>query len=201
MGESGPLDPVPNAELDTNTNNSNSDRTNRNQNNGTNKKEKTIGTWNIRRGLIKRENEILEIITSQNIDILFLTETDTKRSNAEKFVIKGFNTVVQKVSKEDDVVRIVALVRENAGLEFKVRDDLMSVSFPSIWLEIQDKNKSSTLLGGFYRQWSCNGIRSKELQVEEMQIFCDQINSGCTPKSKTIIMGDANLCSTKWHNE
>ena len=201
MGESGPLDPVPNAELDTNTNNSNSDRTNRNQNSGTNKKEKTIGTWNIRRGLIKRENEILEIITSQNIDILFLTETDTKRSNAEKFVIKGFNTVVQKVSKEDDVVRIVALIRENAGLEFKVRDDLMSVSFPSIWLEIQDKNKSSTLLGGFYRQWSCNGIRSKKLQVEEMQIFCEQINAGCTPKSKTIIMGDANLCSTKWHNE
>ena len=196
------MDPVPNTEPSLNQNSLiRTDHTCTTQKNGINKKVKIVGTWNIRRGLTKRENEILEILTSQNIDVLFLTETDTRRSNAEKFVIKGFNTVIQKVSEENDMVRIIALIRENAGLRIKTRGDLMTDSFPSIWLEIQDENRSTTLLGGFYRQWSCNGIRSTKLQVEEIQVFCNQINSGCTPRSKTLIMGDANLCSNKWRGE
>ena len=148
------MDPIPNAELIGIRNKKiKITQTKKNQNNGTYRKEKTIGTWNMRRGLIKRENEILDILTSQNIDVLFLTETDTKRSDAEKFVIKGFNTVIQRVSEEEDIVRIIALIRENTGLEIKTRSDLMSDSFPSVWLELQDENKSNTLLGGFYRQW------------------------------------------------
>ena len=143
----------------------------------------------------------MEILTSQNIDVLFLTETDTKRSDAEKFVIKGFNTVVQRVSEEEDIVRVIALIRENTGLEIKTRSDLMSDSFPSVWLEIKEENKSSTLLGGFYRQWTNNGIRSSKVQVDEIQVFCNQIDSACTPRSKAIIMGDANLCSQKWQNK
>ena len=166
--DSGPLDPDPNAipKVKAPRKQNQNQKTEQNRkkentdsgNNGTHRKEKTIGTWNIRRGLIKRENEIVEILTSQNIDVLFLTETDTKRSDAEKFVIKGFNTVMQRVSEEEDIVRVIALIRENTGLEIKTRSDLMSDSFPSVWLEIKEENKSSTLLGGFYRQWTCNGI-------------------------------------------
>jgi exonuclease III len=209
--DSGPLDPDSNAipkvkalrkqnqnqKTEQNRKKENTDSGNR----GTHRKEKTIGTWNIRRGLIKRENEIVEILTSQNIDVLFLTETDTKRSDAEKFVIKGFNTVMQRVSEEEDIVRVIALIRENTGLEIKTRSDLMSDSFPSVWLEIKEENKSSTLLGGFYRQWTNNGIRSSKVQVDEIQVFCNQIDSACTPRSKAIIMGDANLCSQKWQNK
>ena len=77
----------------------------------------------------------------------------------------------------------------------------MSDSFPSVWLEIKEENNSSTLLGGFYRQWTNNGIRSSKVQVDEIQVFCNQIDSACTPRSKAIIMGDANLCSQKWQNK
>ena len=44
-------------------------------------KQVTIGTWNIRRGLVKRENEIITLLFSENLDVLFLTETDTQFSN------------------------------------------------------------------------------------------------------------------------
>ena len=37
-----------------------------------------IGTWNICRGLITREHELQQLLKKESIDILFVTETDTK---------------------------------------------------------------------------------------------------------------------------
>ena len=49
--------------------------------------------WNIRRGLVKREHEITELLTSQKLDILFLVETDTKMIMEEKdYKIFGYRT-------------------------------------------------------------------------------------------------------------
>ena len=53
---------------------------------GNNKKRKlVIGTWNVRRGLIKRENEIINLLQTDNVDVLFLTETDTKFINTNSY--------------------------------------------------------------------------------------------------------------------
>ena len=35
-----------------------------------------IGSWNIRRGIVKREIEIVQLLKDEELDILFLTETD-----------------------------------------------------------------------------------------------------------------------------
>ena len=74
----------------------------------------------------------------------------------------------------------------------------MTESFPSIWIEINDKHKSKTLLGGFYRQWTNDEKKTVARQVEEIEEFCKQINEACTPNCKMIITGDANLCAQKW---
>ena len=37
-----------------------------------------ICCWNIRKGLVKRETELKMLLAEENIDVLFLTETDTK---------------------------------------------------------------------------------------------------------------------------
>ena len=47
-------------------------------------KETTIVSWNIRRGLVKREKEIMSLITQNNVNILFLVETDTVSINSEE---------------------------------------------------------------------------------------------------------------------
>ena len=36
-----------------------------------------IATWNVKRGLIKRELEIKDLLKRENLHVLFLTETDT----------------------------------------------------------------------------------------------------------------------------
>ena len=48
------------------------------------------------------------------------------------------------------MVRILALTKDNCGVDLILRSDLMSDSFPSIWLEVQDKFKEKSLLGGYY---------------------------------------------------
>ena len=157
-----------------------------------------IATWNIRRGLVTRENELTHLLLTEEIDVIFLTETDAKKQNAKDYHISGYTTYVQLCGETDQSVRIMALTKDNCGVNFSIRTELMAETFPSIWLEIHDKHKSKTLLGGFYRQWTNDGIRSVPNQVEEMEEFCRQINEACTPNCKMITTGDANLCAQKW---
>ena len=97
-----------------------------------------------------------------------------------------------------DTIRIVALTKEDCDVKIEIRNDLMSASFPSIWLEIQDQRLSKSMIGGLYRQWSNNGIRSTALQVEEIEAYCEQINRASYPNCRMIITGDVNLDSEKW---
>ena len=75
----------------------------------------------------------------------------------------------------------------------------MSNKFPSIWLEISTSHKDSTIFGGFYREWSSNGSKSDELQLQQMICFTNQVKRAAAKNSPVIITGDANLCSVKWH--
>ena len=163
------------------------------------KRQLNIGTWNVRRGLVRRENEINDLLRVHDVDIFFLTETDTK--NVRSFNLPGYTTIAQQCKNETDIIRIIALVRNNNGAIVIERPDLMTETFPSIWLEIQDRHKSKTIVGGFYRQWSAVGKLTVPEQVKEVEEFCRQINLACESGEKTIILGDANLCAEKWQNE
>jgi hypothetical protein len=81
MGESSPVDTKPVSNI-----NHISEKLNKNKKSNQNKNVKVesnsrdlhIGTWNVRRGLVKRENEITNLLLSDDLDVLFLTETDIK---------------------------------------------------------------------------------------------------------------------------
>ena len=197
MGKPTPLDP--NAAVNSTSHTaSKSEEEKRSRN-----RHLKIGTWNVRRGLITREIEIINLLESEKLDVLFLTETDTKKQNATGYKIKGFNTFVQLKKSDEDMVRIIALVKEEVGLNLKLREDLMDETFPSVWLEAQDKFKSATLIGGFYRQWSDGGKLTVPEQVSQINQFCDQINlaASSNTNSKLIVTGDANLCGDNWKKD
>ena len=101
-----------------------------------------IGTWNLRRGLSRREHEIVNLIESEGVDVLFLTETDTGKINASNYKMSGYKTFTQSCESEDDTVRVIAIVKENCGAKIQLRPDLMSNTFPSIWLEVEDSGQS-----------------------------------------------------------
>ena len=50
----------------------------------------------MRRGLLKRETEIINLIHDQKLDVLILVETDTTMiSNDKDYMIPGFKTWIQ----------------------------------------------------------------------------------------------------------
>ena len=123
-----------------------------------------------------------------------LTETDTKQLITEDgFQIKGFKTIFQKRTSENEYLRIVALVREELWANTIVRNDLMSDNFPSIWVEINSKTQNPTIIAGFYREWTHNKENSIESQISRISEFASQIDRAAKSNLNIVIMGDANI--------
>ena len=72
-------------------------------------------------------------------------------NNEDDFKIKGFNTIFHKKETKEDKARIIALVKKGLDKNIKVLNEMMSVNFPSIWLELTEPNKSPSCIAGFYR--------------------------------------------------
>jgi hypothetical protein len=69
-----------------------------------------ICSWNIRRGLIKRELELKNILKSEKVNIMFLVETDlTMLNGKEDYKIEGYETILQKYQRPDGTISSVAL--------------------------------------------------------------------------------------------
>ena len=159
-----------------------------------------ICEWNIRKGLVKRETELRLLLQDEKIDIIFLTETDTKaiQSSAD-YSIAGFKTVFQNRKSPNDNLRIVGLIKNEIVNSVNVLDKIMDEVVPSIWLEFIDTNQRKTAICGFYREWTHEGTKSVEEQVKNMELFNNQIEKASAKYNNLIILGDANLCSTKWN--
>ena len=59
-----------------------------------------ICSWNIRRGLIKRELELKDMLNSEKMNIMFLVETDTKLPNGKSdYKIEGLQQFYKRPTK------------------------------------------------------------------------------------------------------
>ena len=149
-------------------------------------------------GLVKRELEIVKLLHEENIDILFLTETDTiELEKEEDFKIKGYSTIFPKRNSIKDKIRIICIIKESICVCTKIRTDLMDTGFASIWIEV-NKSQNRILFAGFYREWSYKGSKTETSQLESLNIFTNQIEKATNQSDKCVVIGDANLCSQKW---
>ena len=160
-----------------------------------------VSSWNIRRGLIIREQELKDIITQNELNIVFLVETDSTAISTEAdFKIQGFKTIVQNKKDAAALTRIICLVDEKMTDEIIIRMDLTSCDFPSLWIEVENSVGVNTICGGLYREWSPGGDNTIEAQVTAMEVFTEQIERATAENKALLIMGDANLCSERWNS-
>ena len=130
-----------------------------------------------KRGIVKREQKIRAILLNENVDVLFLNETDTLAITTEKdYVIKGYYTILQNRKDAGEKLRLICLIKENLSNIVKIRQDLMSSEFLSIWIKVDHRQNNSILVSGFYREWNHKGEKTEESQVECINIFNQQIN-------------------------
>ena len=156
-----------------------------------------VAEWNIRHDHLRLEDEIKQILTDQNIAIMFLTETDS-REIRNNFKIWGFDTFYPLQPEPNDKVRIVCLVRQDPEIKYAMRDDLMSAKIPTIWVEYRTNTNNKFLIGGCYREWTNDGDDSIDGQKKRMSVLVDQINMAYGDCGRVVMVGDMNLCTTKW---
>ena len=165
----------------------------------TTKKGVNVCSWNIRRGLLIREEELKSIIKSNSLNVIFLVETDTNSVNTETdYKILGFRTLIQMKESPNDLTRVVCLIDEKMSDYVIIRSDLSSKDFPSLWIEMENACGKNILCGGFYREWAPKGDKSIDAQVKSMQKFTSQIELATKENKSLIILGDANLCNIRW---
>ena len=113
-----------------------------------------------------KEQELKEVLRHESMDIMFLTETDTRRLVKEdSYLIEGYKTVLPLKKENDELVRIVCLVKDHLLPFVKIRKDLMSNEFPSIWIDFNPDAKTKPVrLAGFYRVWTQDGCKNTESQ-------------------------------------
>ena len=96
-------------------------------------------------------SQITNMFKSENVDILFLTETDTRMLVIEdSYKNTDYKTILPLNKKDDDLVRIIFLVNEKIMKKVKIRTDLMDAEVPSIWIQDrEDQNKCYQFLKYF----------------------------------------------------
>ena len=122
------------------------------------------------------EHEISDLLKSQNLDLLFLVETDSDTTSIleeKDYKLKGYHTVFA-LRKEEDLKTKLFFLFDEKCVNFKVRTDLMSPEFPSIWCEIVREKEKNFLVCGFYREWSHEGINLYETYK---RVFCNNVVS------------------------
>ena len=76
--------------------------------------------------------------------------------------MEGNLTFIQKNKQTHHPIRIIALVHNSLQENIRLREDLMSTEFPSIWLELMNERESNLIIGGYYREWAFAGDKSQE---------------------------------------
>ena len=163
-----------------------------------------VMSWNINRGISNSTKmaQILNTISEEEVDIMFLLETYDEEKNIASVTLPGFITVPGKPSIHDGKVRIMAFVSEN--LPFSHRKDLSSADTSTLWLEIERENKANYLIGGCYREWGSADLSSpknisEDHQLARLQNITKTLQTATSEKKDLVFLGDINFDMKKWN--
>ena len=76
-----------------------------------------------------------------------------------------------KLKEDNKLVRILCLVKKDLFNNIKVVESQMSNTFPSIWVEFTNQKGTRVLIGGFYREWSNEGLTSESDQLKRIDLL------------------------------
>ena len=75
----------------------------------------------------QKRNELANLLENEKIDIIFLTETDSKEiKKCEDYKIQGFDTVLPLYDVTNPLIRIIGLIKSNITDQISIKTNLMS---------------------------------------------------------------------------
>ena len=108
----------------------------------------------------------------------------------ELFTSKTMSNVNLQISR--------VVVYKHTSVVAKVREDLMSNNFSSIWLEVGFPGRTKILVCNLYRDWQYLGQTDhSSLSISEQQarwvIFMEQWEKALDTGKESVVMGDFNI--------
>ena len=149
--------------------------------------------------LYNKMDELEQVVADLHPHVLGVSEANFKLEHSlDDVQLQEYDLVLSKTIENDrlGVSRVVCY--KHQSLVGKVRDDLMSDNFSSIWLELGLPRKKKFLVCQLYREWQYLGqpdssSRSVPEQLSRWSIFLDQWQQALDSGKEVIVMGDLNL--------
>lgn len=138
-----------------------------------------IASWNICRGIHKKEAEIKDIVVGQQINVLMLQEIDVENYSEELLSIPNFTAFVHPGQKKRACTFVQNGIFQNVEY-LDVQDDR-----PEVWLLVEEKGGRKTVIANIYREWCSNqhlSLLDLSSRIETLSI-----------KGRLVVAGDFNL--------
>ena len=157
--------------------------------------------------LINSLNEIEQTIDQYKPHILGISESNFLSShNVEDAKINDYNLFFADTLKNPriEVSRVAVYVHKDVVV--KVRNDLMTDSFSSIWLEVGLKRQKRFLVSNVYRDWKFSNQEGGESgsivsQLSRWESFLLQWENAIATDLEIHVLGDMNLNYLDFHNQ
>ena len=162
--------------------------------------------WNAGNAYLKNKiNSIENLIGRYSPHILGISEANLLKCHSLSEVqIPGYELFLSSTMDNDSLQYSRVVVYKHSSIISKVRSDLMSPNFSSIWLQCGMPNKKKFLVRNLYREWQLLGQgedkSSKDIrqQLDRWVIFLDQFERALTCNMEVYCMGDVNLDFMTW---
>ena len=162
-----------------------------------------IAHWNKGSSLlVNKIQEVKAVLALEKAKIFGLSEANLLAGDDRNLVsIADYNLHVSKTINNPNlkVSRVVAYM--HTDITAKLRHDLMSDNFSSIWFEVGLPNKKKFLVCQVYREWQQGGnlaSGSVPEQLRRWNVFLDQWETALSLGMEVHCVGDMNLNHCNW---
>ena len=140
-----------------------------------------MGSLNICRAFAEKEQEISQMLTSRNLDVLFLQEIDLKHFCKGMIHFPGYMCFVN----DGPLKRAATLVKEHT---FRAVQQIPSPNnLPQVWISVEEYSGRKTTLVNVYREWSTGSGQQKLDLSTLIEAMLEKVGG------RLLIGGDFNL--------
>lgn len=150
-------------------------------------------------------HEIKSVISRHHPHIFGVSESNLlKKHKLEDVQIPDYELITAQTMENPQLQYSRVVVYKHSSIISKVRSDLMSNQFSSIWMECGLPNKRKFLVCNLYREWQFlgQGLDKSSLdinnQLSRWLIFLDQFERALDTGMEIYCIGDVNIDFLTW---
>ena len=159
-----------------------------------------LSHWNAGSAFLENKmNDIENVIGNHHPHLLGISEANFHKNHClDNCKIEGYELITSKTLNNMNLQVSRVVVYKHTSLVAKVREDLMSDKFSSIWLEVGFPGRKRFLVCNVYRDWQYLGQSDhSSLEMSEQLArwinFLEQWELALDTGKECIVMGDFNI--------